>query len=529
MVRFPGLILPVMMFVAAPVMLPVTAVGQLQQTQLYEKEFKYSDGVFSIISLAEDGILLIRDREKFEGGKKIWEAVYLDGDLNEKKTINLPMEPRNRLIGYEKSPGQVLLLYRQGDTEKNNIELVELNLSGDEHPRHVVKPEVAMSFTHFTRVGNSAIFGGYVNKEPSVLLYELGSGSMKIIPGFFQRDSELVDLRANVNRTFNVVLIERSQRDERRVVFQTYDEHGQLLLEDVVTIDERRTLQAGLTSMLVREDLILLGTWGEGNAKQSNGFFALPIDPFGDQKIRYTAFGELSHFLDYMKESRAKRIKENTQEVVKSGGIPNFINYVMPYRIQEYEGGFLLFAEAYSPSSSFSDFSRPYSPYYYDPYYSLYGWYYPGYGRLYSRPYSYGYRSRNEEIKTYQSMVISFAPDGSVQWDHSLQLDDVRKSSLEQVADFHYVNGHIVFLQKEESEIKARWILPEDGEDDETVTQKILLPNPEDEIRSEKEEEGGIQYWYGNNFFVWGYHTVRNTTMKERVREVFYINKVEVN
>ncbi|HEY8511231.1 MAG TPA: hypothetical protein VIL31_04675 [Cyclobacteriaceae bacterium] len=525
MVRFPGPVLCVIAFVLAPCFVW----AQLQQTERYEKEFKYSDGVFSIISLGEEGIFLIRDRDKFEGGKKIWEAIHLDANLKEKKTISLPMETRNRLIGYERSPGQVLLLYRQGDTEKNNIEMIEVNLYGDEHPRHVVKPELAMSFTHFTRVGNSAILGGYVNREPSVLLYELGAKSMKIIPGFFQKDSELVDLRVNVNNTFNIVLIERSQRDERRVVFQTYDEKGQLLLEDVVTLDDRRTLQAGLTSMLVREDLILLGTWGEGNAKQSNGFFAMPIDPFQDQKIKYTAFGELNHYLDYMKENRARRIRENTQQVVSAGGIPNFINYVMPYRIQEYEGGFLLFAEAYSPSSTFSDFARPYGPYYYSPYYSPYGWYYPGYGRLYSRPYSYGYRSRNEEIKTYQSMVISFAPDGTVQWDHSLQLDDVRRGGLEQVADFHYMNGHLIFLEKDESEIKARWILPEDGEDDETVTQKILLPNPDDEIRSEKEEEGGIQYWYGNTFFVWGYHTIRNNTMKERVREVFYINKVEVN
>lgn len=529
MVRFPGLLPLVFVCIAGSALAPEAAFGQLQQTQRYEREFKYAEGVFSIIPLDHEGILLIRDREKFEGGKKIWEVIYIDADLKEKKTINLAMESRNRLIGYEKSPGQVLLLYRQGDTEKNNIELVEVNLAGDDHPRHVIKPEVAMNFTHFTRVGNSAILGGYVNKEPSVLLYDLASKSMKIIPGFFQKDTELVDLRVNANRTFNVVLIERSQRDERRLVFQTYDEHGQMLLEDVVSIGDKRTLQTGLTSMLVREDLILLGTWGEGNAKQSNGFFALPVDPFSDQKIQYTAFGELDHYLDHMKESRARRIRDNTQEVLRNGGIPNYINYVMPYRILEYEDGFLLFAEVYSPSSSFSDFSRPYNPYYYNPYYSPYGWYYPGYGRLYSRPYSYGYRSRNEEIKAYQSVVVSFAPDGTVQWDQSLQLDDERKSSLEQVADFHYVNGHVVFVLKDESEIKARWILPDDGEDDEIVTQKLFLPNPEDEIRSEKEDEGGIQYWYGNNFFVWGYHTIRNTTMKERVREVFYINKVEVN
>lgn len=505
------------------------AYAQVLQTQRYEKEFKYADGVFSIMPLDAEGLLLVRDKEKYESGKKIWEMVYLDEDLQEKKTINLPMEPRNRLIGYEKSPGQVLLLFRQGETEKNDIELVEINLHGDDHPRHVIKPELAMNFTHFTRVGNSAVLGGYVNREPSVLLYDLDSKNIKIIPGFFQKDTELVDLRVNVNETFNVVLIERSQRDERNVVFQTYDKNGNRLLEDNVAINNKITLQTGITSSLVREDLILVGTWGEGNSKQSNGFYAVPVDPFGNQKIQFTALGELDHFLDFQKENRANRIKQNTQEVIRNGGIPNYINYVMPYRLMEYEEGFLLFAEVYSPSSSFADYSRPYNPYYYNPYYSPYGWYYPSFGRMYARPYSYSSRTRSEEIKTFESVVISFNHEGKVQWDRSLQLDDIRRRSMDQVAEFYYANGQLVFIHVEDSELKAKWISLEEGEEDEHITQKLRLPNPDDEIRSEKEQEGGIQYWYGNSYFVWGYHTVRNTTLEKRSRDVFYINKVEIN
>lgn len=518
--------------IAAFVVSPDILHAQLLQTQRYEKEFKFADGVFSIMPLDGEGLLLVRDKEKYEGGKKLWELIYLDADLQEKKTMDIPMEPRNRLIGYEKSPGHVLLLYRQGETEKNDIELIEVNLHGDDHPRHVIKPELAMNFTHFTRVGNSAVLGGYVNREPSVLLYDLDTENMKIIPGFFQKDTELVDLRVNVNETFNVVLIERSQRDERKIVFQTYDKHGTKLLEDAVSIDDRITPQTGITSALVREDLILLGTWGEGNSKQSNGFYALPVNPFADQKIQYTAFGELDHFLDFLKDKRAERIKQNTQDVVRNGGIPNYINYVMPYRLMEYEHGFLLFAEVYSPSGSFSDYSRPYNPYFYNPYYysySPYGWYYPSYGRMYARPYSYGARNRNSETKTFASVVISFDHDGKVQWDRSLKLDDIRKGSMTQVADFHYINEQLVFLYKDKSELKAKWIGLEEDEEDEYVTQDINLPNDDDEIRTEKEHEGGIQFWYDNKFFVWGYHTVRNSTLEKRVREVFYINKIEVN
>jgi hypothetical protein len=502
--------------------------GQMNQTDRFEIGYKYSDGIFSIISLKEEGLLLIRDKDKYENGKKIWELVILGPDLKEKRTINLPMENRNRLIAYESCPGQVYLLYRQGETEKNDLELVEVNLEGDEHPRFILRPELALNFTHFCKVGKSIVLGGYVNKEPSILLYDLENKSMKVLPGFFQKDTELVDLRVNINQTFNVVLIERSLSDERKLVFQTYDQFGKMLLEDVVSINNKLTLQTGMTSSLVREDLILVGTWGEGKAKQSNGFYALPVDPFSDQKIQYVTFGELNHYLDFQKENKAKRIKENTRDEIRRGGIPNYINYVMPYRLLEYDKGFLLFAEAYTPSSSFGDYSRPYYPYYYNPYYSPYGWYYPSYGRLYARPYSYGYNSRNDEIKTYESVVISFDHQGQVQWDSSLELDHIKQSSLDQVADFHYLNGQVVFIYKDESELRAKWI-DLDNPDAEFITQKIKLTNSADETRSEKEDEGGVLYWYGNSFYVWGYQTIRNPTLEDRVRDVFYINKIEVN
>jgi hypothetical protein len=332
----------------------------------------------------------------------------------------------------------------------------------------------------------------------------------------------------NENNTFNVVLIDRSLRAERKVSFQTYDERGNLLLEDKVSIDGKLTLQAGITSLLKREDLMLLGTWGEGNSKQSNGFYALPVAPFKEQKIQFVAFGELTHYLDYQKENRAKKIQENTKEVIKAGGVPNYVNYVIPYRVTEYEDGFLLFAEVYNPSSSFNNYQSPYGSSYYNPYYSPYGWYYPGFGRLYSRPYSYGYNSRSsDEIKTYESVLVSFDASGKVQWDYSIDLDEIKRSVLDQVADFHLGRNKLIFLYKKESELKAKTILL-DSKESEEITEKVKATYPEDEIRSDKETEGGVSHWYGNTFYVWGYQTLRNNTMDDKVRDVFYINRIEI-
>src|SRR5690606_3744856 len=155
--------------------------------------------------------------------------------------------------------------------------------------------------THFNKVGSNIVFGGYVSNEPAILLYESGNKSLKVLPGFFQKDNELVELRSNENSTFNAVLVDRSQRSERKLVFRTYDQSGNLLLEDIVPFDDAKSLQHGLSSQLRRDELMVLGTWGDKQGKQSYGFFALAIDPFSQQEVKYYPFGMLDNALDYLK------------------------------------------------------------------------------------------------------------------------------------------------------------------------------------------------------------------------------------
>lgn len=506
------------------------ALAQITQSARFEKEFKYSDNAYTIIALKTGGMMLLRDLDKTEKGKKPWEIVILDENLKETKTIVVYTETRNNLIGYEHAPDELFLLYREGDTERGDLTLVRVNLKTEQEKYFELKPELTLNITHFNKAGESIVLGGYVNKEPAVLLYDMKSESMKVLPGFFQKETELVDLRTNVNSTFNVVLIERA-RDQHQLSFQTYDETGQLLLEDKVNIEKNISLQTGITSTLQREDLIVMGTWGEGNSRLSNGFYAMPVDPFGDQKITYVAHGELEHLLDYQKENRAERIKEKTKEEIRNGNIPNYTNYVMPYRIEEYEGGFILLAEIYNPATNnYNNFgNNPYNPYYFGSMYSPYGgWYYPGYRRMYPRPYSYNNNTRtNDDVKTYESAVIAFNPAGKLRWDVSLDLDEIKLANMEQVADFHYFDKQVVLVYKKESELISKWVDLETNVQ-ETNTEKIKLSQAEDEVRSEKEYEGGVRHWHGNVFYVWGFQSIKNPTLEDRVRDVFYINKVEV-
>ena len=366
--------------------------------------------------------------------------------------------------------------------------------------------------------------------NPLVLLFELPDNRIRVIPGFFQKDTELVDLRTNQNQTFNTVLIDRGSKENRKLIFRTFDENGKQLLDDVVPIDEQKFLQNGITSTLEREDLAVIGTWGERNSKQSIGFYFLTVDPFNEQQIKYLDFGQLGHYLDYLNPKRAERVKANSASDAAAGRIPNFTSYVMPYKVMEYKHGFLLLAELYNPVSNMNPYYS--NPYYYNPYYS-YGmysvpYYYPGMSRMY-RPYSYNSTTRTvSEIKTTQTTLLSFDAKGKINWDQSFKVDEVKMAGVDQVSDFWIEDNKVFFLYKKESELRVKTLSQEDDQIKES-TEKIYTGDAEDVIRSEKEFEGGIRQWIGNTFYVWGYHTIRNGNKDDKVRDVFYINKVVVN
>lgn len=508
----------------------LSAVGQISQTQRYERVHKNSDDYFTVISLKEEGLALYRERDKYKSSNQLWELTLLDTALQEKNIIELEVNDRYKMVGYEIAPGRLYFLYRTGETTKNDFELIEVDLKGSETARYKIKPELDFKLTHFIKAGSNFVFGGYVNNEPAIILFELPSKQIRVIPGFFQKDTELVDLRTNQNQTFNTVLIDRGSRDDRKLVLRTFDETGKQLLEDIVPIDEQKSLQTGITSALQREDLAIVGTWGDRNSKQSTGFYFLNVDPFQEQKIKYIDFGQLTHYLDYLNPKRAERLKQNSRDDATAGRIPNYTNYVMPFTVAEYPQGFLLLAEVYTPVSTVNPYYS--SPYYYNPYYSPYGlypygFYYPGLSRMY-RPYMYNNNTRNtNEIKTAETVLLSFTSDGKVNWDYSIKLDEMKRPGIDQVSDFCLVNDQLYFLYKKESELKLKVIDTEDQQAQEN-TVKVKTSDPQDEIRSEKEFEGGVRQWLPDSFYVWGYQTIRNTTKEDRVRDVFYINKVVV-
>jgi hypothetical protein len=138
----------------------------------------------------------------------------------------------------------------------------------------------------------------------------------------------------------------------------------------------------------------------------------------------------------------------------------------------------------------------------------------------------YGNNMKNvDEIKTSQSVLLSYDAQGKIIWDQSMQLDEMKMPGIEQVSDFVLLEDKIYFLYKKESELKAKTVMLSDGSSSE-VSEKIRMLEANDVIKTEREFDGGVRHWTDNTFYVWGYHSIRNNSKDDRVRDVFYVNKI---
>lgn len=502
--------------------------AQLKATHRYEREIKPNDDALTIIPLKDFGLSIIRDEHKYNDGKQFWEVTLLDSNLIERWTGELALPPRYRLIGYETLTNFLILLYREGDNSSRNFLAVRFDVNSRQSEIFEINQEFTLRLTHFSALPSCLIFGGYVNQEPAVVLYEFATNTMKVVPGFFLKDTELLDVRTNHNNTFNALLVDRNSGSHRNLVVRTYDEVGRLLVDDQIEIPMEKTILSGMTSRLERDELMIFGTYAYGKSKQASGFYSVPVDPFSTQEVKYFDFVTFDHFLDYLKPRQIQKEKSKGERRIALGKPPLYRAYVQALRMEESSRGFYLLAESYNSSSNANSpyWNNSYSPYYgYG--YSPYG-YNPYMNRYYNPPYNYNNPNKNTSVEMVESVLSFFDAQGNLLWDVSLQLGDRKLSNLEQCSDFVDDSDFSSLAYKEDQDLFIKTKLF--GEDSIRMdTLKLPLKNKTDVVRYESDEESGVRFWYDKSLFIWGYQSIRNRehTEEDPVRHVFYIVKAE--
>jgi hypothetical protein len=499
--------------------------AQIVQPARWERELKYSENSFSIVSMREEGLALVRDLEDFEDGKRKWELILLDTTLEQSWTTILRTEPEYSFLGYEYTPGNLNLMFRKQEIEILKAQIFDINLANKSIRNSETEVKLQIRLTHYTTTDGNCVFGGYVGLEPVLVIFDPSKNKNIMVPGFFLTETELLDVRPNKNNTFNVLLAQRIQ-GQKKIIFRTFDKHGNILVEDEIPIDEDKTILSGASSVLEHDEVLIAGSFAFQNNRQASGIFSCLIDPFSAQSVQYIEFHQMQHFLDYLSDKKASKIRQKATEREHYNKNSEYKANVGIHRIEEFNGGFALFGESYSTlSTSNYAYTTPYSnpgarsasiPYVYTP----------SNTRYYNNPYLYQSTSIAAELRMLQGFVVGFDYKGRRLWDYAIPMDELKVYSRDHVSDFVVTNKAPHFLYKSENDLR----FSNHGTDTvETAAAKVFpirLNNAFEESRPVDSEDGNVRKWYLANFFVSGVANIRDSRPGVSNRRVFFVNKV---
>ncbi|MEQ8477844.1 hypothetical protein [Fulvivirga sp.] len=498
------------------------AFGQVKQTHIYELEKKNTDDFFTVLPAGEKGVVIFRDTDDYKKGDK-WQVVALDTTLVEKWNIELSIDTRYVFKGYELKNSTVYFLFRRGEMEKNDYHLITISIDNGEVERYDIKNEIALTLSHLEMLSDRMILAGYVNFSPTLVTYAMGGESFEVVPGFFKDRSTIVDLRSNENGTFNSVTLEKDYA-ANYIKLRTYSDDGELLFEREVESDDKHFVLSAKSSGFIDGNFAIAGTYSFRRSYYAAGIYLAIVKPKGqDNIIKYHSFADLDHFFDYMKPKRAARVKARLKRRSERGKELNYTSKLLLHEVRKSKNGYLLAAEIYDPE--YIERNQ--------------GTYYGGVGfdnqsirnrsraaQSYAKQPS---RLQNVEdadhFKYLESIVVEINKEGDIVWDNSMKIEDVETNSLEQVVQLTQSGDLVNMLYKAEEEIKYQSIQQE--EIVEVNKEPLKLPNEYDKINHTYDGSGRSEYWFGNNFIVWGYHKVENKVETEsRNRNVLFINKV---
>src|SRR5260221_4221666 len=131
----------------------------------FELIHEHGDQEFTAVSLKENGLALIREKQKSEGNQRFWEIVLLDSTLQQTWNTIMGLERGQTLLGYDYTPGELYFLFRQTDSHFNDLFLLRIYLFSHTIQQFKTTPKLDFKLTHFIVAAKSAIFTGYVTRH----------------------------------------------------------------------------------------------------------------------------------------------------------------------------------------------------------------------------------------------------------------------------------------------------------------------------------------------------------------------------
>ena len=503
-----------------PVLCGYAQINQIKRVEFEKKDDGY---YYNLISAGEKGIIYIRDLDESRKGEDLWNVLVLDTLLEEKCSVELGIDYDFKFKGYEYFNGHLYLLFDNGLVAKNKFHIIALNVDDGAVETHDIDNTIQLQLSHFLITGNAFIFAGYVKNRPSVVFYNVTEEKVTMIPGFFNRKSEIVEMRADpYSDDFAILQTEKGILDnEWYLRLRSFDATGSLLFDKKTRLQDDVRVFSGMVHYAQDQDIILTGTFGgTGSNYYTHGIFFSKVNEARELALVFHHYSDMENFLDFMNPRRVEKIKNKIEEKEIQGKQYKINSRLMLHEIMESEDRFLLLAEVYDP-----EYDRVRYWNYGDPYFhSL---------PLHSR-YYYATRANRiastEDSNTYeyiQAVVVALDSEGKLLWDNNFQIEEVETPELNQIVDFNAKPHRVELLYHFEDKLSFKVI-----DADSTLLEKYDEPiaglKEDDKFSHQYDDACETMHWYDDYFFIWGYHRIENRRNQgiDPSRKVVYIGKL---
>ncbi len=492
-------------------LIPTLAWPQIVQPERIEIEIDRNSNDFVVVSAKDEGLVIFRDtEEKNQEGDNLWEFHKYDTSLKEEWNQLLAMDPNLMLRGYDYDKGQLCILFQNSVYRDQEMFMLNMAVASGDTAQHTIKRIVPVELSYFEIIGQTVILGGQVNYRPVVVHYDMLTEKIRVLPGIYQNNGELIDIIPNkTDNTFDVLIGELNADRVKTVTVKAYDQYSNLLQSAPIATEDKKNLLDAQVTEFDGEKQILAGTYGPKRSKYSRGLFIASITPAGTQDIKYYNYADLNNFFSYMRDKREERVKRRIARKKEKDKKINLNYRMVVHELIADNGKYILLGEAYYPK---------YNSYYYS---GLYSGYFPS---RYNESYFDGYRYTH-------AIAVCFSNKGDLLWDHAFKLDNTKSMELKQLVHVNVQDDSVVLMYSCDGEIRSN-VIGNKGEVEESVTSPIKLTHSNDELKNKNDNEiEGIQKWYDEYFYVHGTQDIKN---QENVglnlnRKVFFINKVTYN
>lgn len=519
-----------------PVFLLVFVVGapvfaQVQFTHRMEIESTWYEDDFIVMPRREGMVAFRVISEKPQGRKNLFQYFISDFQFTSGEPFTFPFQENSELVGFDLDEDMLYALFQKGPVYNNERYIYEINLKTKQVLEVSLNSILNLDLQDFLVFNRKAVFMGDFEYRPVIQIFDMATTGVITIPGVFERNANILQLRKDPElNVFDVLMSRRDYYKKKIVTILTYDTNGNKLRE--VKIDELKDpsmeIVEGLLTSSQDYKQALIGPYGLRRKEAYQGIYFTKINEFGEYENRFYTPSDFPNFYNYLPEKLRERRVRALERNLDKGKSPPIRNVVVTREVTDLNGSFLVYNDLFVSSSTRY---MPRDGMYANSFYRMN----PMMGGLnnFYNPMWMDPRFRTAHItQQYKFLAAQFIildSDGKVVWDNMLPLNNFGRSTPSKFGEVSFDGTNLFFMY-----LDGERLMLSQFREGELVLEhepfEIELINERERIRDTRESSLQLMWWYENYYLLTGKQKIRyqNRDGREETRDVSFFTKIKV-